>query len=136
MVQKVLPKGPRVLPPKCDFQKMRSGECSVHILRGPCLNRDTLTTINLSFLVMEIGLEHGRQVKVASVLKHHWDVQGLITTKGFAREIVRSGKNSCLYKVQMLWEGHIWGTSKQNGRFFQIFVAFSEYLNCTTIIFK
>ena len=35
MVQKVLPKGPRVLPPKCDFQKMRSGECSVHILRGP-----------------------------------------------------------------------------------------------------
>ena len=37
MVQKVLPKGPRVLPPKCDFQKMRLGECYVHILRGPCL---------------------------------------------------------------------------------------------------
>ena len=35
MVQKVLPKGPRVLPPKCDFQKMRLGECYVHILRGP-----------------------------------------------------------------------------------------------------
>ena len=38
MVQKVHPKGPRVLPPKCEFQKMRSGECSVHILRGPCLD--------------------------------------------------------------------------------------------------
>ena len=37
MVQKVLPKGPRVLPPKCDFEKMRLGECYVHILRGPCL---------------------------------------------------------------------------------------------------
>ena len=39
MVQKVHPKGPRVLPPKCEFQKMRSGECSVHILRGPWLGQ-------------------------------------------------------------------------------------------------
>ena len=40
MVQKVHPKGPRVLPPKCEFQKMRSGECSVHILRCPCVETD------------------------------------------------------------------------------------------------
>ena len=31
-------------------------------------------------------------------------------------------------KVQILWEGHL-VTSKDNGRFFQILVAFSEYLN-------
>ena len=42
MVQKVLPKGPRVLPPKCDFQKMRLGECSVHILRGPWISEERL----------------------------------------------------------------------------------------------
>ena len=72
MLQRIHPKGPLYAPLlRCNFKNEIEGECSVHILRGPCLNRDTLTTINLSFLVMEIGLEHGRQVKVASVLKHH-----------------------------------------------------------------
>ena len=47
------------------------------------------------------------------------------------------------FKVQIFWEGHnIWkknlallGNVKKIGRFFQTFVAFSDYLNFTTLIF-
>ena len=48
MVQKVLPKGPRVLPPKCEFQKMRSGGV-------PSISKEVLATGNKSNEVVRLN---------------------------------------------------------------------------------